>query len=124
MRCGSIGSTRPNTPAAKLGPGDVAFVVSTRPYGDRPVRAAEIARDVGAAVIVITDGHQSPYVGIASNCFIVETESPQFFPSHVAPLVLIEGLMGMVVRRAGKRAAGHIRSTESMGYELREYWVN
>ncbi len=112
------------TEMAKLGPGDVAFVVSTRPYGDRPVRAAEMARDAGAAVIAITDSLQSPYVGIASRCFIVETESPQFFPSHVAPLVLIEGLMGMVVRLAGKQAAGHIRSTESTGYELQEYWFN
>lgn len=109
---------------AKIGPEDAAFVVSSRPYGARPVRAAEIARDAGAAVIAITDSLQSPYIGIASNCFIVETESPQFFPSHVAPLVLIEGLMGMVVRRAGKQAAGRIRSTESTGHDLREYWVN
>ena len=112
------------TEMAKLGPEDVAFVVSTRPYGDRPVRAAEIAREAGAAVIAITDSLQSPYVGIASNCFIVETESPQFFPSHVAPLVLIEGLMGMVVRRAGTQAVGRIRSTELTGHELQEYWVN
>ncbi len=112
------------TEMAKLGPGDVAFVVSSRPYGAHPVRAARVARNAGAAVIAITDSLQSPYVGIASNCFIVATESPQFFPSHVAPLVLIEGLMGMVVRRAGKPAAGHIQSTESTGHELQEYWVN
>ncbi len=85
---------------------------------------APIARDAGAAVIAITDSVQSPYGGIASNCFIVATESPQFFPSHVAPLVLIEGLMGMVVRRAGKQAVDRIRSTELAGHELQEYWVN
>ncbi len=112
------------TEMARLGPEDVVFVVSSRPYGAHPVRAAEVARDAGAAVIAVTDNLQSPYAGIASNCFIVETESPQFFPSHVAPLVLIEGLMGMVVRRAGKQAAGRIRSTESTGHELQEYWVN
>ena len=109
---------------SKLGPDDVVFVVSIRPYGGRPVRAAKIARDAGATVIAITDSLQSPYGGIASNCFIVKTESPQFFPSHAAPLVLIEGLMGMVVRRAGKQAAGRIRSTESTAHEMREYWVN
>ena len=112
------------TEMAKLGPGDVVFVVSLQPYGSRPVRAAEIARDAGAAVIAITDSLQSPYLGIASSCFIVKTESPQFFPSHVAPLVLIEGLMGMVVRRAGKQAAGRIRSTESTAHEMGEYWIN
>jgi DNA-binding MurR/RpiR family transcriptional regulator len=109
---------------AKLDREDVVFVVSLRPYGSRPVHAAKIARDAGAAVIAITDNLRSPYAGIASHCFIVKTESPQFYPSHVAPLVLIEGLMGMVVRRAGKQAAGRIQTTESTAHEMREYWVN
>ena len=112
------------TEMAKLGPEDVTFVVSIQPYGNRQVRAAEIARGAGAAVIAITDNLQSPFARIASNCFIVETESPQFFPSHVAPLVLIEGLMGMVVRRVGKQAADRIRSTELTAHELQEYWVD
>jgi len=112
------------TEMAKLGAGDVVFFVSLQPYADRPVRAAEIARDAGAEVIVVTDSLHSPYARFASICFIVETESPQFFPSHAAPLVLIEGLMGMVVRRAGKQAAGRIRSTEATGHEMQEYWIN
>lgn len=112
------------TEISKLGPEDVVFVVSIQPYADQPVRAAKIARETGAQIIAVTDSLQSPYAGVASHCFIVETESPQFFPSHVAPLVLIEGLMGMVVRRAGKQAAARIRSSESTGHELQEYWVN
>ena len=109
---------------AKLGPEDVVLVVSLRPYGSCPVDAAKIARDAGATVIAITDNLRSPYAGIATRCFIVKTDSPQFYPSHVALLVLIEGLMGMVVRRAGKQAAARIRSTESTAYEMGEYWVN
>jgi DNA-binding MurR/RpiR family transcriptional regulator len=112
------------TEIAKLGPEDVVFVVSIKPYADQPVHAAKIARKTGAQVIAVTDSLGSPYASIASHCFIVETESPQFFPSHAAPLVLIEGLMGMIVRRAGKSAAGRIRSAESTGHELHEYWVN
>jgi DNA-binding MurR/RpiR family transcriptional regulator len=112
------------TEISKLGPEDVVFVVSIQPYADEPVRAAKIARKTGAEVIVITDSLQSPYAGIASHCFIVGTESPQFFPSHAAPLVLIEGLMGMVVRRAGEQAASRIRSSESTAHDLQEYWVN
>ena len=112
------------TEIAKLGPDDVVFVVSIQPYADQPVRATQIARETGARIIAVTDSLRSPYAGVASHCFIVETESPQFFPSHVAPLVLIEGLMGMVVRRAGKQATGRIRSSESTGHKLQEYWVN
>jgi DNA-binding MurR/RpiR family transcriptional regulator len=112
------------TEIAKLGPEDVVFVISIKPYADQPVHAAKIARETGAQLIAVTDSLGSPYAGVASHCFIVETESPQFFPSHVAPLLLIEGLMGMVVRRAGEQAASRIRSAESTGHDLREYWVN
>lgn len=109
---------------SRLGPEDVMFVVSARPYAAAPVRAAEIARNAGAGLIAVTDGMQSPYAGLATHCFIVGTESPQFFPSHVAALVLIEGLMGMVVRRGGKRAAEHIQKAELKAHEIGEYWMN
>ena len=112
------------TDLAQIGKGDVVFVVSIEPYGDRPVRAARLARDAGATVIAITDAQDAPFVSLASICFVVETQSPQFFPSHVVPLLLIEGLMGMVVRRAGKKAAGSIRLTEATGHQMKEYWVD
>lgn len=107
-----------------IGPGDVVFLVSIQPYGDLPVRAAQSAREAGADVIAVTDNLASPYGAIASQCFIVGTESPQFFPSHVAAIVLVEGLMGMVVRRGGKQAAERIQQAESKAHELGEYWVN
>ncbi|GBE44147.1 DNA-binding transcriptional regulator HexR [bacterium BMS3Bbin10] len=111
------------TEIAKLGPEDAVFFVSLRPYADQPVRAAQIAAETGAQIIAVTDSLKSPHARVATHCFIVETQSPQFFPSHVAPLVLIEGLMGMVVRRAGKQAAARIQSSESTGHVLQEYWV-
>ena len=113
-----------STTLAEIGPGDALFLVSIQPYGDLPVRAARSAREAGADVIAVTDDLASPYGAIASHCFIVGTESPQFFPSHVAAIVLIEGLMGMVVRRGGKQAAERIQYAESKAHEIGEYWVN
>ena len=112
------------TEIAKLGPEDAVFFVSLQPYADQPVRAAQIAGETGAQVIAVTDSLMSPYARAATHSFIVQTESPQFFPSHAAPLVLIEGLMGMIVRRAGKEAAARIHASESAGHEMQEYWVN
>ncbi len=109
---------------ARLGAGDAVLVVSLDPYAKLCIRAAEICREAGVDVIAITDGVRSPLAGIATHCFMVETESPQFFPSHVAALVLIEGLMGMIVRRDGDRATGRIRSAELVGKQLGEYWQN
>ena len=112
------------TELTKLGPKDVVFVVSIEPYSDRPVRAAQFARTKGARVIAITDDVEAPMATIATNCFFVKTQSPQFFPSHIVPLLVIEGLMGMVVRRAGAQAARNIQAVESAGHELKEYWID
>lgn len=107
---------------ARLGPGDAVVVVSLDPYASVSVRAAELARAAGADVVAITDSLQSPLARVATTCFIVGTDSPQFFPSHVAPLVLVEALMGMVVRRGGDRVAERIKSAEAAGHRLAEYW--
>lgn len=107
---------------SKLAAGDAVFVASNRPYGNLTVRAAQAAREAGADVIAVTDALDSPFGPIASQCFVVRTESPQFFPSHVAAMVLVEGLMGMVIQRAGKRAAAQIEKMESTAFAIGEYW--
>ncbi len=107
---------------ARLGPGDAAFAVSLEPYAKLCIEAAATVRNSGADVIAVTDGVQSPLAGVATYCFMVETDSPQFFPSHVATLVLIEGLMGMIVRRGGDQVAQRIRAAEMVGRGLGEYW--
>ncbi len=87
------------------------------------VRGAQAARDAGADVIVITDSLDSPFGPLASHCFIIGAESPQFFPSHVAVVTLVECLMAMVVRRGGKRASEHIKEMEATAHALGEYWA-
>ena len=110
-----------STALARLEPGDAAFVMSLDPYTSMAVRATELARESGADVIAVTDGVQSPLAGAATQCFFVETDSPHFFPSHVAAMVLIEGLMGMIVRRGGASVANRIRSAEALRRQTGEY---
>ena len=112
------------TQLSKLNSSDVVFAVSLEPHGSLPVQAMKIARDAGAKIIAVTDNREAPFMETAHTCFIVDAQSPQFFPSHVVPLLLIEGLMGMVVRRAGQKAANSIRSTEQTAHQLKEYWVD
>jgi DNA-binding MurR/RpiR family transcriptional regulator len=108
----------------RLGEGDAVFVVSLNPYSNLCIKAAHLSRDAGADVIAVTDGFTSPLAGIANHCFMVETDSPLFFPSHVAALVFIEGLMGMIVRRGGDQITKRIRSVEAASGEFGEYWQN
>lgn len=105
-----------------LSPRDAVLVMTHEPYAARSVRAARFAREQGAHVVGITDGAHSPVAAIANSLFLVSTDSPQFFPSHVAALVLLESLMGMVVREKGATAQQRIAAVEQENYVLGEYW--
>ena len=101
---------------------DIVLVVAKRPYARRSVEAVRVARDAGAHVIAVTDGVQSPVIAHASISFVVPTESPNFFSSHAATIVLLESLIGMVVRRSGKKAQARIAVVENANREQGEYW--
>jgi DNA-binding MurR/RpiR family transcriptional regulator len=105
-----------------LGAGDAAIVITNEPYARWSVRTAQMVRAQGAHLVAITDGAHSPVGAFADSLFLVSTDSPQFFPSHVALLVLLEALMGMIVRERGAPAQKRIASVEEQNHVLGEYW--
>ena len=108
--------------AVRYGRRDSVLVLTKSPYARRSIEAARMAKDAGAEVIAITDGVHSPVIPLARISFIVCTDSPNFFPSHAATLVLFEALIGMVVRRGGKKAQSRIAAIESANRSHGEYW--
>jgi len=105
-----------------LGKHDAALVVSKEPFARRSILAARLAHEQGAYVVAITDAGHSPVWEFADSVFMVSTESPQFFTSHVAALVLLETLMGMVVKSRGADAQRRIAEVERQNHRLGEYW--
>jgi len=91
---------------------DCIVIVSKHPYAHRSVRAAELAAENGAKVIVLTDSHAFPGLQFADHHFIQRTESPHFFSSYAATLVLIETITGMLVARAGSEAEARIQNVD------------
>ncbi len=104
------------------GPGDAVLALSLQPAARRPVEAVRLARERGAAVVAITDGPGNPLAGLADLGFTVATESPHFFTSYAAALVLIETLITMVVREAGEVAEARIARIEAHLRALGDYW--
>lgn len=100
---------------------DVLIVISKSPYAKRSVMAAQIAAEQGATVIVITDSHTFPGISHAQHVFIQQTESPQFFSSYAATIVLIETLSGMLLARAGPHAANEIQNVVEQNRRLDEF---
>ena len=108
---------------ARLGPEDVILAISKAPYARRTISALKAASERGVAAIVITDSHASPALAFTPHGFVVPTESPQFFSSYAATLVLIETIVTMLLARAGDEAEDMIRDAETQIHALGETWT-
>ncbi len=119
-----VGQGASSTPAAlaRTTDNDVVLAITMSPYASETVRAVRFAAEAGANVIVITDDLRSPVLKYAKFSFLTPTESPQFFPSHVAIITLLEILVGMVVRRLGEEGKNRISAVEQSNHVIGDYW--
>ena len=77
--------------------GDVVLVTSVAPYSVQVLKATELARAQGARIIAITDSKGSPLAGHAEILLITGTDSPQFYPSMVGIVAMIETLIALLI---------------------------
>lgn len=101
---------------------DALVIVTKPPFATRAIRAAELAREQGVYVVVITDTYACPALRHASAGFVVPTDSPHFYSSYVATLFLAETMIGMLVSRAGPAARERIAQIEQRNHRLEEVW--
>ncbi|WP_299424951.1 MurR/RpiR family transcriptional regulator [uncultured Shimia sp.] len=109
---------------AAMGPEDVLLVVTKSPYAARAVRAVEVAQQIGAKTIVISDSHACPAIKFATFPFIVPSDSPQFFSSYAATLTLMESMVAMLVAQSGESSSERIREVERHNQCLGDFWVD
>lgn len=105
-----------------LGKQDALIIVTKPPFSTRSTQAAKMARDHGVYTLVITDTHTFPALGTASDSLIVPSDSPHFYSSYAATLVLVEVLAGMLLSRAGPSAQRRIAEVEQSNRHLHEVW--
>ena len=101
---------------------DAAIVVCKAPYARRSIDTARQLREQGVWTIGITDEGLSPLHPLCAVSFVVSTETPQFFSSHVATLVLIEALVGLVIAGGGDRIGRRLAAVESASHEMGDYF--
>lgn len=109
---------------ARLSDKDALVVISMHPYSREVVALTERGAERGAHIVALCDEELSPLRKFAHHQFNTATQSPQFFASYTATLVLLEAIMGMVVRRAGPEAQQTIETVEKLNHENRTYWSN
>lgn len=105
---------------ADLDKRDALVIVTKPPFARKSILAAEVARQQGAFVVVITDSHACPALKHASSGFLVETDSQNFYSSYVATVFLVETIIGMLASRAGPEATERIARVEERNRRLEE----
>ena len=81
---------------------DVLIAMSMRPYRTEVVAAIEVAREQGTIIIGLSDSPASPVIRAADHGFVVAVDTPQFFPSSVSTIALLETLLSFVIAVASE----------------------
>lgn len=76
---------------------DVLIAITCHPYRTEVIEAIKLARQQGLTVIGISDSPASPVILNAQHGFVVAADTPQFFPSSVSTIALLETLLSFVI---------------------------
>ncbi|RMD50254.1 MAG: MurR/RpiR family transcriptional regulator [Alphaproteobacteria bacterium] len=87
------------------GPGDVAVLISYAHYSAEVIRAGDIARDRGAAIIAVTDSRNAPFARGAAEVVLLPMEGPSVLPSLAAGMHLIELILAEMCARSPEASA-------------------
>ncbi len=97
-----------------IGPRAVVLVIDIRRYQRTVRRFAELAKQRGATVVLITDLWAAARDYAADFTFRLPTSSPSLMDSYAAPLVLVEALVGAVAVQLGTELHDRLALCEAM----------
>ena len=83
---------------------DAVIIIGFAPYSQEGLRVAQAAQERGCRIIAICDSKVAPVARHAEVTLLFSTETPGFFPSSAAAMVLVEVLASQLLGRAGRQA--------------------
>jgi len=100
---------------------DVLIAITCKPYRTEVVEAVRIARDQGVSIIGISDSPASPIILNSTHGFVVCVDTPQFFPSSVSTIALLETLLSFVIASASPEIVERVEKFHRRRHELGLY---
>ncbi|MBD5769477.1 MurR/RpiR family transcriptional regulator [Marinomonas colpomeniae] len=97
----------------KITPDDIVVVFGSDSYAIETVNSIEMIKGQGAHIIAITDDLRSPLAAGADEVFIVETDTPHFFPTILSVIALAEALLSECVTLGGPPIVKNISKFEN-----------
>lgn len=79
---------------------DVLIAMTCKPYRTEVLQAIDVAKEQGVKLVGLSDSPASPLITRANHGFVVAVETPQFFPSSVSIIALLETLLSFVIASA------------------------
>ena len=100
---------------------DVLVAITCKPYRSEVVEAVTIAREQGITIIAVSDSPASPIIRMADQGFVVSVDTPQFFPSSVSIIALLETLLSFVVAVASDEIVERVETFHKRRHQLGLY---
>ena len=105
----------------RIGEGDVFVGITYPRYSNGTARAMGFAKFAGADTVGITDGENSPFVGVADTLLFAKSDMVSFLDSLVAPMSLINALIVAVASRMDNDVESTFRTLESIWRDYEVY---
>ena len=102
---------------------DILIAVTCKPYRSEVVEAVTIAKDQGMTIVALSDSPASPIICMADHGFIVSVETPQFFPSSVSIIALLETLLSFVIAVASDEIPKRVETFHKRRHQLGLYYT-
>ena len=100
---------------------DVLIAITCAPYRQEVVEAVQVAREQGMRVVGISDSLASPIIRAADFGFVVAADTPQFFPSSVSTIALLETLLSFVIASASPEIVTRVEQFHQRRHQLGIY---
>lgn len=100
---------------------DVLVAMTTQPYRRDVVEAVRFAKAQGVTVIALSDSLASPISLVADHKFTISQDTPQFFPSSVATVALLETLLSFVVSVASDKIVNQVEQFHLLRHKMGAY---
>ncbi len=100
---------------------DVLIAITCHPYRTEVIEAIKLARQQGMTVVGISDSPASPVILNAQHGFVLSADTPQFFPSSVSTIALLETLLSFVISVSSDEIVDRVARFHQRRHELGLY---
>ncbi len=100
---------------------DVLIAITCHPYRTEVIEAVKLARQQGMTVVGISDSPASPVILNAQHGFVLSADTPQFFPSSVSTIALLETLLSFVIAVSSDEIVDRVARFHQRRHELGLY---